>query len=230
MRNGLTRGKKGVQTVYDVFAVAPAGSGVLEMSPGSTLVTGYLTGKEIRNVLEFCLASTPARPGDYFPRASGLRFTYDAGRPAFDQVTEIALGNIDRGYAPIEIADTETLYGVTSPLFFALMVAAIPALTNGRLELVAKSSDGVPLLSRVEAIALPARETPDLLPQAGTSLDMTDVVERTPDPVPVEIKEWQAIMQYLQALPAKAPGSLPMVPTDARASEPRFIRIGASAP
>ncbi len=118
MRNGLTRGKTGVQTVYDVFAVAPAGSGVLEMSPGSTLVTGYLTGKEIKNVLEFCLAGAPARPGDYFPRASGLRFTYDAGRPTFDQVTEIALGDIDRGYAPIDITDTETLYGVDESSVF----------------------------------------------------------------------------------------------------------------
>ncbi len=119
---------------------------------------------------------------------------------------------------------------MTSPLFFALTVAAIPALADGRLELVAKNSDGVPLPSRVEAIAPPARETPDLLPQAGTSLGMTDVVERTADGVPVEIKEWEAIMQFLQALPAEAPGSLPVVPTDARASESRFIRVGSSAP
>jgi 5'-nucleotidase len=226
MRNGLTRGTSGVQTVYDVFAVAPAGSGVLEMSPGSTLVTGYLTGKEIRNVLEFCLASAPARPGDYFPRASGLRFTYDAGRPAFDQVTEVALGDIDRGYTPIDITDTETLYGVTSPLFFALMVVAIPQLTDGRLELVAKNRDGVPLQSRVEAIAPPAQEPPDLLPQAGTRLDMADVVERTADGPTVEIKEWEAIMRHLQTLPAEALGALPLVPTVARASEQRFIRVG----
>lgn len=226
MRNGLTRGASGVQTVYDVFAVAPAGSGVLEMSPGSTLVTGYLTGKEIRNVLEFCLASSPARPGDYFPRASGLRFTYDTGRPVFDQVTEVALGDIDRGYTPIDITDTETLYGVTSPLFFALMVVAIPQLTDGRLELVARNRDGVPLQSRVEAIAPPAQEPPDLLPRAGTRLDMADVVERAADGPPVEIKEWEAIMRHLRALPAEAPDALPVVPTDARASEVRFIRVG----
>lgn len=119
---------------------------------------------------------------------------------------------------------------MTSPLFFALMVPAIPAMTNGRLELVAKNRKGEPLRSRVEAIAPPVRETPDLLPQAGTSLDMTDVVERTADGVPVEIKEWQAIMQYLQAQPVEAPGALPVVPTDARASEARFARIGSNAP
>jgi hypothetical protein len=30
MRSGFTRGKSGVQTVYDVFAVAPLGAGVLD--------------------------------------------------------------------------------------------------------------------------------------------------------------------------------------------------------
>jgi 5'-nucleotidase/UDP-sugar diphosphatase len=227
MRNGLTRGNSGVQTVYDVFAVAPAGSGVLELTPGSTLVTGYLTGIEIKNVIEFCLASSPARPGDYFPRASGMRFTYDPKRPQFDQVTEVALGDIDQGYAAIDITGADTqIYGVTSPLFFALMVVAIPKLTEGRLALVAKNRHGQPLRSRVEAIAAPAVLTPDLLPQAGTSIDVAEVVGVTAEGAPVEIKEWQAIMEYLQAMPASAAGELPVVPTDARANEPRFIRIG----
>lgn len=227
MRNGLTRGKTGVQTVYDVFAVAPAGSGVLDNTAGSTLVTGYLTGKELKNVLEFCLAGSPARPGDYFPRASGMRFTYDPARPQFDLVTEIAVGDLDRGYASIDITGADNrIYGVTCPLFFALMLIAIPKITGGRLALVAKNKNGKPLQSRVEAIAVPAVVTPDLLPQTGAAIDVTQMVELSAEGVPAEIKEWQAIMNYLQALPAVAVGDLPIVPTDARASEARFIRLG----
>jgi 5'-nucleotidase len=226
MRNGLTRGNTGVQTVYDVFAVAPLGAGVLDTTPGSTLVTGYLTGKELKNVLEFCLAGSPARPGDYFPRASGMRFTYDPARPQFDLVTEVALGDLDRGYTAIDITGVDTrIYGVTCPLFFALMVVAIPKFTGGKLALVAKNRQGQPLQSRVEAIAVPAQVTPDLLPQTGTSIDVTEMVELSAGGAPVEIKEWQAIMEYLQALPAAAAGELPIVPTDARANEPRFIRL-----
>ena len=44
MRARLTRGKSGVQTVYDVFAVAPLGAGVVDTTAGSALVTGYFTG------------------------------------------------------------------------------------------------------------------------------------------------------------------------------------------
>jgi 5'-nucleotidase len=35
MRAGLLRGKTGVVSVYDVFAVAPLGSGVVDPTPGS---------------------------------------------------------------------------------------------------------------------------------------------------------------------------------------------------
>ena len=82
MRAGLSRGKTGVQTVYDIFAVAPLGSGVVDSTPGSTLVTGYFTGQDLKNLLEFLLIDNAAHPGEYFPRASGMRFRYDLKRPS----------------------------------------------------------------------------------------------------------------------------------------------------
>ena len=92
MRSGFIRGKSGVQTVYDVFAVAPLGAGVVDTTAGSTLVTGYFTGQELKNLLEFFLVDNPAHPGEYFPRASGMRFRYDPSRPQFDVVTAIETG------------------------------------------------------------------------------------------------------------------------------------------
>ena len=63
MRAGLSRGKTGVQTVYDVFAVAPLGAGVVDPTPGSSLVTGYFTGHDLKNLVEFFLVDSPAHPG-----------------------------------------------------------------------------------------------------------------------------------------------------------------------
>jgi 5'-nucleotidase/UDP-sugar diphosphatase len=40
-----------------------------------------------------------------------------------------------------------------------------------------------------------------------------------------EIKEWQAIMDYLRKLPVKKGDKLPIIPMDARAAEIRAIRI-----
>ena len=98
MRAGLSRGKTGVQTVYDVFAVAPLGSGVVDPTPGSTLVTGYFTGQDLKSLLEFLLVDSPAHPGEYFPRSSGMRFRYDPSRPKFDVVTTVELGEIGRAH------------------------------------------------------------------------------------------------------------------------------------
>jgi hypothetical protein len=83
------RGKTGVLTVYDVFSVAPLGAGVVDATAGSALVTGYFTGRELKNMLEFFLVDNPAHPSEYFPRASGMRFRYDKSRLTFDVVTAI---------------------------------------------------------------------------------------------------------------------------------------------
>ncbi|MFN9939948.1 MAG: 5'-nucleotidase C-terminal domain-containing protein, partial [bacterium] len=93
-----------MQTVYDVFAVAPLGAGVVDSTAGSTLVTAYFTGRELKNLLEFCLVDSPAHPGEYFPRASGLRFHYDPSRQMFDVVTAIEIGDLTRGYRAIDIS------------------------------------------------------------------------------------------------------------------------------
>ena len=104
MRASLTRGKTGVQTVYDVFALAPLGAGIIDTTAGSALVTGYLNGLDLKNILEYMLVDNPTHPGEFFPRASGMRFRYDLSRPKFDAVTAIELGDIDRGYKPIDIS------------------------------------------------------------------------------------------------------------------------------
>ncbi|MGD0533471.1 MAG: bifunctional UDP-sugar hydrolase/5'-nucleotidase, partial [Methyloceanibacter sp.] len=121
MRAGFTRGKSGVQTVYDVFAVAPLGAGVLDSTAGSTLMTGYFTGQELKHLLEFFLVDNPAHPGEFFPRASGMRFRYDPSRPQFDVVTALEMGDLDRGYRAIDISGKdERLYSLTCPLMIAM--------------------------------------------------------------------------------------------------------------
>ena len=226
MRAGFTRGKSGVQTVYDVFAVAPLGAGVVDTTAGSTLVTGYFTGQELKHLLEFFLVDSPAHPGEYFPRASGMRFRYDPSRPQFDVVTAIEIGDLDRGYRAIDISGKdERLYSLTCPLMLAMILVAIPKYTKGKLILVAKNKEGQPLKSKVEALDDPRSDTPDLLAPSGT-MDQSSVATAMGKGAVREIKEWQAIMDYLRALPVKSPGELPVIPVDERAAELRAIKAG----
>jgi 5'-nucleotidase/UDP-sugar diphosphatase len=213
-----------VQTVYDVFAVAPLGAGVLDTTAGSTLVTGYFTGQELKNLLEFFMVDNPAHPGEYFPRTAGLRFRYDPSRPKFDVVTAIELGDLDRGYIAIDISGKDArLYSVSTPMMVAMILVAIPKYSAGKLPLVAKNKAGQPLKSKVEALDDPRGDTPDLLPPAGTT-DRASVATATEKGAVREIKEWQAIMDHLRALPVKNPGELPVIPVYERAAEVRAIK------
>ena len=224
MRAGLLRGKTGVVTVYDVFAVAPLGSGVVDPTPGSTLVTGYFTGQDLKNILEFLLIDNAAHPGEYFPRASGMRFSYDLTRPMFDVVTAIELGDLDRGYKAIDISGKdERLYSLTCPLMLGPIIVAIPKYTKGKLPLVPKKKDGTPLTSKVDALDLPRENSGYLLPPPGKT-DASSVATGTGKNAGLEIKEWQAIMDYLRSLPVKTKGRLPTIPVDERANEIRAIK------
>jgi len=226
MRAGLTRGKSGVQTVYDVFAVAPLGAGVVDTTAGSALVTGYFTGLELKNLVEYMLVDNPTHPGEMFPRASGMRFRYDPSRPEFDVVTAIELGDLDRGYRAIDIGGKdERLYSLTCPLYLGKVIVAIPKFTKGKLALVPKNKEGQPLKSKVEALDDPRSSTPDLLPPPGT-VDKGSVATGVGNDAVREIKEWQAIMDHLRSLPAKNKGELPIIPVDERAAEVRAIKVG----
>jgi 5'-nucleotidase / UDP-sugar diphosphatase len=226
MRAGLTRGKSGVQTVYDVFAVAPLGSGVVDPTAGSALVTGYFNGKELKHILEFLLIDNPAHPGEYFPRSSGMRFRYDLSRPKFDVVAAIEIGDLDRGYRVIDITGKdERLYSLTCPLMLGIIIVAIPKYTKGQLALVPKNKNGQPLKSRVEALEAPHENSGYLLAPPGMADKASVATSAGKNPVR-EIKEWQAIMDHLRSLPAKSKGELPVIPIDDRAAEVRAIKAG----
>ena len=227
VRSGFTKGKSGVQTVYDVFAATPLGKGVLDETAGSALVTAWFTGLEIKHALEFFLVDNPAHPGEYFPRVSGMRFRYDASRPQFDVVTAIEVGDLERGYAPIDISGKDKrLFSVTSPLYMAMIIVAVPAYSKGALPLAAKHKDGTPLTSRVDAVEeAPRAATPYLLPPRH-AVDRRSVAATTEKGAPREIKEWQAVMDHLRRLPVENTGELPVFPLDERAREVRAIKAG----
>jgi 5'-nucleotidase len=198
----------------------------VDPTAGSALVTAWFTGQELKHILEFLLVDNPAHPGEYFPRASGMRFRYDPSRPRFDVVTAVELGDLDRGYRAIDITGKdERLYSLTCPLMLGTILVAIPKYTKGQLPLVPKNKEGQPLTSRVEALDDPRSSTAHLLPPPGT-VDKGSVAMRAGKDALQEIKEWQAIMDYLRALPVKSKGELPTIPVDERAAEVRAIKVG----
>ena len=153
-----------------------------------------------------------------------MRFRYDLSRAKFDVVTAIEIGDLDRGYAAIDISGKDPhLYSLTCPLMLALIIVAIPKYTKGKLTLVAKNKDGQPFRSREEALDDPRVDTPYLLPPPG-KVDKSSVATGPGNGAVREIKEWQAIMDHLRALPVGSQGELPTIPVDGRAAEVRAVK------
>ena len=225
VRAGLLKGKSGVQTAYDVFLLAPLGIGVVDQSAGGSLVVGYFTGREIKNCLEFFLPGNPNLPGQYFPRVSGMRFRYDLSRPQFDAVMQIELGDLVHGYRAIDISETaKELYSLTCNLYLGIMLTSIPKKTSGALAIAPKQKDGSPLLSRADALP-EAQSGPYLLPPRG-KIDKDEVM-RDPKAASLEIKEWQAIVNYMKSLPAKNALGVTVLTMDERMNENRSINAGS---
>ena len=125
-------------------------------------------------------------------------------------------------YSPFELNNDTTRGGYAR--LGAMILVAIPKYTKGKLPLQAKKKNGQPLTSRVEALDDPRNDTPDLLAPVG-ALDDASVDTKEGNGRIQEIKEWQAIMDHLRTLPAKA-GKLPVIPVDERANEVRAIKAG----
>lgn len=177
----------------------------------------------IKNCLEFLIYGNPNLPGQYFPRVSGMRFRYDTTRTMFEAVTEIELGDLDPGYRQIDISEKATaLHGVACNLYLGVILASIRAKTKGTLSVKPKTKDGAPLKSRADA--LPSRQSsPYLLPPKG-SIDGREVVQGSAPAM--EIKEWQAIIDYLKGRPRKNEQGVALLTVDTQTAENRSVNIG----
>ena len=166
MRAGLTRGKSGVQTVYDVFAVAPLGAGVVDPTAGSALGDRLLHRPGTEAPARVPARRQPGAPRRVLPPR--LRHAVPL-RPVAPEVRRRdghrARATSTAATSAIDISGKdERLYSLTCPLMLGLIIVAIPKYTKGKLPLVPKNKEGQPLTSKVEALDDPRDDTPDLLP------------------------------------------------------------------
>ncbi len=224
IRAALIKGNSGIQTVYDVFSLAPLGGGIVDPTAGSAMVQAYFTGRELKSMLEFFLIDDPNHPGEYFPRVSGMRFFYDPSRPKFAQITAIELGDLDGGYRPMDLSESATrLYSFTCSLYVGVIIAALPRLSKGAVQLVPKKADGTPIKTRTDAVVDPqASSGPYVIPGGGGSLESDSAVTSSAQQ---EVKEWQAIMDYLVNLPNKNKDGISVLEMNDRMREVRVIGV-----
>ncbi|WP_341781130.1 bifunctional metallophosphatase/5'-nucleotidase [Ectopseudomonas mendocina] len=208
IRDDLIKGRNGVQGVSDLFRIAPLGIGHFDDEPGYPMIKAYFTAREIKSLLEVLLLAYQLRDSDsYYPRVSGVRFTYNPWRVPFDRISRLEIGDPVKGYRDLDLDDTR-LYSIGATSYVGSFTWLVPDLTKGLLSVTPKDAEGRPLPRIEDAIV---DQDPD-----------TDDVQ--------ELKEWQALLDHIRSLPDLDGDGLADIPTTGVAAEVRMIRAPSLHP
>lgn len=155
LANGVIRGAVAAGPVpfYDIASHTGLGSGP-DSTPGYPLVSVYLTGTELRRVLEITLLLSHLRGDMYYLQVSGLRYEYDIDRMIWGRIpfsgtpvpaTKAVLNAwrlTPEGEVPLEW-DDDRLYHVVSDYYNASFLPFVGSVLP-QLKLAFKDGSGNP--------------------------------------------------------------------------------------
>jgi 5'-nucleotidase / UDP-sugar diphosphatase len=200
LRAPVLAGKTGKIWFADLFRVTPLGIGP-DQIPGYSLVTFYLTAKDIRSGLE--LGGAPeVVPGEFFLQVSGLKVSYDLSKPLFGRVSRLELVTAS-GAQMLDVNDTTTCYKVVTTNYVAGLLGAVESLTSKLLKVQAKDKDCTTLVDPTTRLV-----------DADPSKDGVQ-----------ELKHWQATLKYVTGLPDGNGDGVPDVPAPYAAPQGRIVGI-----
>lgn len=196
---GLIRSSffQGKITVNDVFRVLSLGLG-RDGRPGYPLLTTYLSGKEIKQLME--IETTVSRiKRDAHLQVSGVKMKYNPYRLPFDRVISVEVQSPEGHYQPL-IPDR--LYRVAMNYYSAQMVDYITRVSHGLIVMKPKDKSGN-LMTRIEDGIVK-------MPASGSQ---------------GELKEWVALTLFLKSFPDINENGIPDVPPRYQRPEGRITSL-----
>ena len=192
IRDPIVKGASGQIAVCDAFRAIPLGVGFDEaQTMGYPLISIYVYPSELKKTIEVLTSIYPMKGSDYFIQVSGAKFTYNPHRMIFDRVTEIRLGDEENGYLQLDYSKSNrTLIRIAADIYNATFLKVIGDFTWQILKIVPKDSNGNPI---------------DDLKRMRVDADIQK-------PGIQELKEWQAVIAYIQSFTDTNANGLPNVP------------------
>ncbi len=159
----------GALVTSDLFLVTPLGIGSVDDSPGYALVKAWVTGEDLKSVLEFLLVGYVLKGDDYYPRLSGAEVVYNPRRIVMDQIVSATFPDGEEAQF-----DDDHLYSVAMTTYVASFLPMVADTTFGLLDATLRDAEGLP--AAVEDLVL------DGDPSA---------------PGVQEVKAWQALHEHV---------------------------------
>ncbi len=182
VRDNILKGKTGAITVADMIRMLPLGRANKHLQ-GYPLAKIYLTGHELKNLMEVLLLS---KSDDGYVFASGIKVFYNPKKLMLTRVYKIEMNG-----KPIDLDKNDLkLYSVTADTYLLSFIGRVKKLSHGLVSVIPKFKDGVPIHDMSKAIIDFDKNEPGLQP--GT--------------------EWLGVVRYLQHLKDTNENEIPDIP------------------
>ncbi len=182
IRDNILKGKTGIITVPDVFRVLSLGR-VNDSLPGYPLAKIYITGHELKNLMEVLLLS---KSDDGYVFVSGAKVYYNPKKFMLHKVYKIEING-----KPVDLSKKNPeLYSITSDTYLLSFLGRVKKLSHGLVSVVPKDAHGKPVTDMNTALIDFNKNKKGI--QQGT--------------------EWLAVIHYLQQLKDKNDDGIPDIP------------------
>jgi 5'-nucleotidase/UDP-sugar diphosphatase len=141
----------GIQTVPDIFRVMSLGSGQ-DIVPGYPLSRLYVTGKELKSIIEILQIAYKSTPANYC-YYSGIGAEYNPGKGMLKKVQSIKIINPDGSERNVDFSrKNKTLYSISANSYMLEFIGIIKKMSFGIINVVPKDIRGIPLKDMKSAI------------------------------------------------------------------------------
>ena len=187
---GVIRDKivPGIQTAPDIFRIMSMGSGKDDI-PGYPLARLYVTGKELKNILEILQVAYKSAAENYC-YYSGVRVDFDPDKGLLKKIKRIEVIHPDGKTSVVDFSKkNHTLYSITANSYMLEFIGIIKKMSFGLINVVPKDSDGKPIGDMKNAV-----------------IDMNENMEGIQ-----EGKEWLAIMELIAKMKDNNSNGIPEI-------------------
>ena len=190
IRDNVLKGQTGAIAVSDLFRVVPLGVGS-DGSAAYPLVSVYISGAELKKMFEVLTTLPSLKGDDYFIQFSGAKVAFNRNRMWFDRVTGIEVADAQGKFVPVDFsADNPRRYKVVSNIYNATFLKVIGSFTQGILTIIPRDRTGAVIEDLTKARIDGNIGTPGVQ----------------------EIKDWAALVGYVQSFDDKNENGIPDIP------------------
>jgi 5'-nucleotidase/UDP-sugar diphosphatase len=141
----------GKVTAPDLFRVMSLGSGS-DNVPGYALSRLYVTGRELKNVLEILQVAYKSS-SDYYCYYSGIRVEYDPDKGLLKKISKIMIEKSDGTKVNVDFSKkNKTLYSITANSYMLEFIGIIKKKSFGLINVIPKNAEGVKVTDMKTAI------------------------------------------------------------------------------